>query len=85
MYPHSSHEQEIKNLSKYKKPIFVEKPLALDVKSAKNIISICKKRKILLAVGHNRRFLETYQFMKKQIKKNKIGKITHIEGAFLVK
>jgi len=80
--PHSSHEQEIENLSKYKKPIFVEKPLALDVKSAKNIISICKKRKILLAVGHNRRFLETYQFVKKQIKKNKIGKITHIEGSF---
>ena len=80
--PHSSHEKEIKNLSIYKKPIFVEKPLALDAKSAKNIISICKKRKILLAVGHNRRFLETYQFMKKQIKKNKIGKITHIEGSF---
>ena len=80
--PHSSHEKEIKNLSKYKKPIFVEKPLALDVKSAKNIISICKKKKIILAVGQNRRFLEAYLFLKKQIKKNKIGKITHIEGSF---
>ena len=80
--PHSSHEKEIKNLSKYQKPIFVEKPLALDFRSAKNIISICKKKKILLAVGHNRRFLETYSFLKKQIKKNKIGKIIHIEGCF---
>ena len=80
--PHSSHEKEIKNLSIYKKPIFVEKPLALDAKSAKNIISICKKKKILLAVGQNRRFLETYLFLKKQIKNNKIGKITHIEGSF---
>ncbi len=80
--PHSSHEKEIKNLSKYQKPIFVEKPLALDFRSAKNIISICKKKKILLAVGHNRRFLETYLFLKKQIKKNKIGKIIHIEGCF---
>jgi predicted dehydrogenase len=80
--PHSSHEKQIKNLTKYKKPIFVEKPLALDVKSAKNIITICKKENIILAVGQNRRFLETYLFLKKQIKKNKIGKITHIEGSF---
>ena len=80
--PHSSHEKEIKILSRYKKPIFVEKPLALDSKSAKNIISICKKKKILLAVRQNRRFLETYLFLKKQIKKNKIGKITHIGGSF---
>ena len=80
--PHSSHEKQIKNLIEYKKPIFVEKPLALSVKSAKNIINICKKNKVLLAVGQNRRFLETFIFLKKQIINNKIGNIVHVEGNF---
>ncbi len=80
--PHSSHEKQIKNLIKYKKAIFVEKPLALNSTSAKKIITVCKKNKILLAVGQNRRFLETFSYLKKQIIQNKIGKITHIEGSF---
>ena len=63
--PHSSHEKQIKNLIKYKKAIFVEKPLALNSSSAKKIITICKKNKILLAVGQNRRFLETFSYLKK--------------------
>ena len=80
--PHSSHEEQIKNLVKYKKPIFVEKPLALNTKSAKKIIEICKENKILLAIGQNRRFLETFIFLKKQITNKKIGKIVHMEGSF---
>tara|TARA_B110000305_G_C19459893_1_gene653527 strand:+ start:2692 stop:3666 length:975 start_codon:yes stop_codon:yes gene_type:complete len=80
--PHSLHEKQIKNLVKYKKPIFVEKPLALNSSSATRIITICKKNKILLAIGHNRRFLESYLYLKNQVHKNKIGKITHIEGCF---
>src|SRR6056300_171936 len=58
--PHSTHEKDIINLTKFKKPIFVEKPLALNYLSAKKIINACKKKKIILAVGHNRRFLNTY-------------------------
>ena len=43
--PHSSHEKQIKYLSKYKKPIFVEKPLALNVKSAKKLFLYVKRKK----------------------------------------
>ena len=80
--PHSTHEKDIINLTKFKKPIFVEKPLALNYLSAKKIINACKKKKIILAVGHNRRFLNTYNFLKKIINNKKFGKITHLEGSF---
>ena len=75
--PHSTHEKTIKKLVKFNKPIFVEKPLALNSKSAKNIIKICNLYKIKLAVGHNRRFLITYKYLKKIIENKKIGQITH--------
>jgi len=45
--PHSTHEKDIINLTKFKKPIFVEKPLALNYLSAKKIINACKKKKII--------------------------------------
>ena len=48
----------------------------------KKIINACKKKKIILAVGHNRRFLNTYNFLKKIINNKKFGKITHLEGSF---
>ena len=80
--PHSTHEKTIKKLVKFNKPIFVEKPLALNSKSAKNIIKICNLYRIKLAVGHNRRFLSTYKYLKKIIENKKIGQITHLEGTF---
>ena len=46
--PHSTHEKTIKKLVKFNKPIFVEKPLALNSKSAKNIIKICNLYKLNL-------------------------------------
>ena len=80
--PHSVHSKQIINYAKFKKPIFVEKPLALKVNDAINSAKECKKKKIILAVGQNRRFLPTYNYLRKIINKNKLGKVLHVEANF---
>lgn len=80
--PHSTHVKQIIEYANFKKPIFVEKPLALDVGDAIKAIKACKEKKILLAVGQNRRFLATYNYLRNFIHKNKLGKILHIEANF---
>ena len=80
--PHSIHSKQIIDYSKYKKPIFVEKPLALKVKDAIKAVKFCKQKRILLAVGQNRRFLPTYNYLRNILAKNKLGKILHIEANF---
>ena len=67
--PHSLHAKQIIEYSKFKKPIFVEKPLALKSTEAQKAIQITNKNKILLAVGQNRRFLSTFLYLKNIIKK----------------
>ena len=80
--PHSIHSKQIIDYSKYKKPIFVEKPLALKVKDAIKAVKFCKQKRILLAVGQNRRFLPTYNYLRNILTKKKLGKILHIEANF---
>ena len=80
--PHSLHAKQIIEYSKFKKPIFVEKPLALKSTEAQKAIQITNKNKILLAVGQNRRFLSTFLYLKNIIKKKKLGQILHIEANF---
>lgn len=80
--PHSIHTKQIIEYSKFKKPIFVEKPLALKSSDAKKAILYTKKNNILLAVGQNRRFLNTFLYLKKIIKMGKLGNILHVEANF---
>lgn len=80
--PHSVHAKQIMDYTKFNKPIFVEKPLALNVSDAINSVKKCKEKKIFLAVGQNRRFLSTYNYLKKMIDKNQLGKILHVEANF---
>jgi len=80
--PHSVHAKQIMDYTRFNKPIFVEKPLALNVSDAINSVKKCKEKKIFLAVGQNRRFLSTYNYLKKMIEKNQLGKILHVEANF---
>ena len=60
------------------KAIFCEKPIATNLKSAKNIISKCKDNNILLAVNHFRRWDKFFLSLKKNLNKDKHGKIEHV-------
>lgn len=57
------------------KAIFIEKPLSENLKHSKEIIDLCKKNNIKLAVDFQRHFDPFYHHIKKIITKNKLGKI----------
>ena len=54
--PHSQHAEQVIAATKAGKHIHCEKPLTLDLPSAKAAVDAAKKAGLVLAVGFNRRF-----------------------------
>ena len=55
--------------------IFCEKPIALSLKEADEVIKACRKNKTLLAVNHTRRWDRSFNKVKKLLDKGTIGKV----------
>jgi predicted dehydrogenase len=62
-------------LANLKSHMLIEKPLAANYKDAKKIANLVKKKKILIKVGYNLRFLNSLKIMNYIIKTNHVGKI----------
>jgi len=62
------------------KGIYCEKPIAMDVREAKAMVRICKRRKIPLIVNHERRWDPYYRQARKIISSGKIGEVRTIIG-----
>lgn len=80
--PHSQHFEQIKAAADAGKHIFVEKPFTLGHEHAVLAADSARAAGIVLAVGHNRRFLPALQEMKSMIDSGALGTITHMEGNF---
>lgn len=61
------------------KVIFLEKPIARNLREAKEIIKICKSNNIILFVDHQRRFVPIYHDIKKIIENNTLGEIQLVD------
>ncbi len=71
-----SHLEFVRQAAKNKvKAIFLEKPIADNLSSARKIIEICRKNNIKLLIDHQRRFHPLYQQIKKFITQSKLGNI----------
>ena len=82
--PHSQHAAQIAAAAAAGKHVFVEKPLTLDKASAVTAVAACDAAGVVLALGHNRRFLPAMQDLKSMIDGGELGTILHIEGNFSV-
>lgn len=80
--PHSGHPHEIALAVAARRPVFCEKPLALTRADAVRAVRSCETAGILLALGHNRRFLPAYAELKRLIDAHALGTPLHIEGNF---
>jgi predicted dehydrogenase len=80
--PHSQHADQVIRAARAGKSVFVEKPFTLDVDSALAAADACRKAGIVLALGHNRRFLPAVGEMKRVLQSGALGEILHAEGAF---
>jgi predicted dehydrogenase len=64
--------------------LFVEKPLAADSASCREIVRLAEKRSVTTMVGYSKRFVPTYQLARRRLQEGAIGQLTCFEGSVLV-
>ena len=65
------------------KHVFCEKPLALTLADAREVLEAVKKCKVKHQIGFNYRFAPAVKLAKKLIDSGKIGRIFHVRASFL--
>lgn len=73
--PSGDHAKHVIELAEYKKHIIVEKPMALTLKDADEMIKACDKNRIRLFVVKQNRFNIPVVQLRKAIEQNKFGKM----------
>ncbi len=77
--PHTTHADLIEEAASAGKHVFVEKPLTLDVASAKRAIEAASSAGVVLQVGHNKRRQKGNRFVHEKVTGGSLGQIQHIE------
>jgi len=80
--PHLLHVPQIQAAAVAGKHVFCEKPLALTFQEAQQAIMACENAKVILGVGHDKRFWPSMQELKKLVQSGALGELIHIEGIF---
>ena len=80
--PHSQHVGQVLQCAAIRRPVFVEKPLALNLVDALRVRKACDDAGIVLALGHNRRFFPAMQEMRRLARTGALGTLLHVEGNF---
>lgn len=77
--PPETHWEVVKEAARFPlKAIYCEKPVATSLEDAKKILDTCRKKNILLAVNHQRRFSPFFQELKRRISSGKMGRIQQV-------
>ena len=71
--PHSQHLDQVRAAAKSGKHVFAEKPLTLGRKDAAAVVAACRRAGVVLAVGHNRRFLPLVAELKRMVDGGALG------------
>lgn len=77
--PHSIHAEQVITCAAGKKGVFVEKPFALTRESCARALKAAADAGIVVAAGHNRRFLPAMARIKEMIASGELGAIMHID------
>ncbi len=80
--PHSMHAAQVIAAARAGKHVFVEKPFTLDRAGAEAAVAACREAGVVLALGHNRRFLPAVAEMRAMLADGRIGTLLHVEGQF---
>ncbi|HZF77883.1 MAG TPA: Gfo/Idh/MocA family oxidoreductase [Acetobacteraceae bacterium] len=80
--PHGQHAEQVIQAAKAGKHVFVEKPFTLTKASAEAAVSACREAGMVLALGHNRRFLPAVAEMRRLLAEGRVGTLLHVEGHF---
>ncbi|MFC0384095.1 Gfo/Idh/MocA family protein [Muricoccus vinaceus] len=78
--PHQQHAEQVIAAAAAGKHVFVEKPFTLSKMSAEAAVTACREAGVVLALGHNRRFLPAVAEMKRMLAEGALGTLMHVEG-----
>ena len=73
--PSGSHAQLVKDLSIFGKNIIVEKPIALNINDAEEMIDVCSKNKSTLSIVKQNRFNKPIKLAKNLVCENALGNL----------
>src|SRR5262245_32414983 len=80
--PHSLHAEQIERAVAAGLHIFCEKPLALTRKGAEAAVDACKSRRLVLGMGHERRWEPPVAAMLDAARSGKLGRLLQVEANF---
>ena len=81
--PSNQHKEIAIAAAEHNKHVFCEKPLALSVKDAREIVAAVEKSGVKHQIGFNYRFAPAIALAKKLIDEGKLGTIYHFRGKYL--
>ena len=80
--PHTLHRHQVEAAARAGKHVFCEKPFALTKADAEAALAACRRAKVALGVGHNRRLWPSLKEIHRLIGEGALGVIMHAEGTF---
>jgi predicted dehydrogenase len=80
--PHSRHRAQVEAAAAAGKHVFCEKPFALNRADAVAAIAACRRAKVALGVGHNRRLWPSMAALKNIVSAPGFGTVMHAEGNY---
>ncbi|MBW2990859.1 Gfo/Idh/MocA family oxidoreductase [Candidatus Woesearchaeota archaeon] len=75
--PSGTHAEVAINVAKYRKHIVVEKPMALKLEDADDMIRACDENDVKLFVVKQNRYNQAIRHLRKAVKEGKFGKLLH--------
>ena len=78
--PHSLHAEQVRQAAVAGKHVFVEKPMTLDLPSARAAAEAARKSGVLLAVGFNRRFHPSIVEIRNRKADGRLGSVVAMVG-----
>ncbi len=80
--PHTLHAAEIVQAAKARKHVFCEKPLSLSRADVLKAVGACNENRVVLAVGHEKRFEPPIQEVFRLVRSGELGTPLQIEANF---
>jgi predicted dehydrogenase len=80
--PHTKHREQVEAAAARGKHVFCEKPFALSLDDAEAAIAACRRAKVGLGVGHNRRMWPSVAAIKDLMTAGQLGTVMFAEGNY---
>ena len=80
--PHSQHGAQVVQAAGARKHVFCEKPLALSREEALSSVKACNDNRVVLAVGHEKRFEPPIREVFRKARMGELGTLLQVEANF---